>query len=224
MYLALDIETVEKPMPEDVLAEFTKNKLEALREEYQKEDTVQKHLLKSQGQFLDRWKFSREGARIICIGVYEPEVSNRWAVQSGDEEAVVRTAFNHIRSITQEGHSNVQRIFTFNGDKFDLPILLAAACRYKLKLGYPLKIFTDLMKWPLEIGLGMISLERLAAIYGVEWPETEIPGFPNPDGSQVAAMHDADGRDAGGRVAKYCADDCQVTWEIGNRIGQVFPW
>ena len=69
MYAAIDIETIERPMPQEIRHLYEEQLIEKLTQQYKKEETIKAHLVDGMQSFKDKWKFSRQGCEVICIGV-----------------------------------------------------------------------------------------------------------------------------------------------------------
>lgn len=222
--IALDIETLERPLPEGVEEQKKAEFQLAAEKAYKKEETIAAHAKEDFEKWKERWKFSRRGAQILCVGVGVLDGECRGfsighCLPSADE----KTALEFFVDVVQSLH--VTKIVTANGYGFDLPILIAAMARHGLYLPRALGKWgcVDLFKDPFEkYAASRESLESLCEIYGVEWPSDRFPtpGFSNPDGSQVAAMWEQDCLDGGTRVKNYCLADVWCTAEIYNRLSR----
>lgn len=222
-FLVLDIETLERPIPEELLAAAR----ERISGEYVKKDTIEKHVNK----WKDGWKFTRHGAQVLCVGfgvfTEEGDIVECFCKAAGDEETALTNALAYYQgAISKHFPMNpTPAIYHYNGDSFDLPILLTACVRNNLFPSTPFESaqFTDLMKYPYERFVKAEKLDNLLKLYNVRFsPSTfELEDFPNPDGSMVAEMWEKDKSDGGHRVEHYCLQDVLKTGLLAAKINQV---
>jgi DNA polymerase elongation subunit (family B) len=223
-YLVVDIETLERPMPLEMLADGIKKIEERNKGKYKNESTIQSHNAEDIDALKDKWKFSKGGAQLLAVGWLGLEDTNRghdmpsaFCTASGVESEVVKDFVGLL-----DMHKP-QYLVAYNGNGFDFPILTAAMIRNNIFPSHPMnqRNWIDLMRWPFSFhDKKYESLESLATAYQVAWPSNAIEGFPDPDGSQVAAMWQADLDDGRSkkRIEAYCTQDVTVTAEILAKI------
>lgn len=237
-YLALDIETLEKPMPPEVW-EAKRNAVEEYNKaQYKKPETIAEHIKDDLEKFKTKWKFSREGAQILCIGVgffdADGKMVDGWCEPSDNEAQVLRGFTSGFpKELTRIGGYAPgiwPTIYTFNGDGFDWPHIVRACSEHEVYLPFPLKPrhCTDLMKYPFERFCANTDLDGICALHGI--PEVpakfKLAEYPQPDGSMVAEMWNRDKLDlAAGvgtpeteRVRRYCLSD---VWKVGTLAGRI---
>lgn len=223
--IALDIETLERPLPEGVEEQKRAEFQAAAEAAYKKPETIEAHAKEDFEKWKERWKFSRKGAQILCVGVgvldgETPGFSIGFCTPSQDERVVLESLLSFLECV------HVTKVVTVNGYSFDLPILFSAMAKHGLGFSRPVGKwgYVDLLKEPYEkYSANRESLESLCEIYGVEWPADRFPtpGFSDPNGSQVAAMWEQDLADGGTRIEKYCLSDVWCTAEIYNRLSRL---
>lgn len=223
---ALDIETLERPIPEGLRAAKAKEFREKAEAAYKKQETIDAHAVEDFEKWKERWKFTRRGSKVLCVGLGMVDLEmpglrhgEFQCVCSEDEEVACHRAHDFLVKY------NPQKIVTANGYAFDLPIMMAAFARHDLGMPAPFGKwdFWDLFKDPWEkYANGCESLESLAEIYGVDFPEEALPvaDYSDPDGSMVAEMWERDKEDGKGRVCNYCLRDVWVTAEITAKIAR----
>jgi hypothetical protein len=244
MFYALDIETIEKPIPPqrfDDLFVVEKEKIDADFEgdmqkasEYKKAETVEKYIELAkekrakktelaEWKILNDWKFSREGAQIVCFcfGQLDKEGAHFGNVYSANEKDVA-LAIGCLLS-TYDG---VSPILTYNGDSFDLPHLIRMFAEHDVKLEYPInpRNFVDLMKSPFERFTKTLKMDELCELYKIDiQPQTilDMEADEPLNGSHVRKMFDLDRKDGGRRVAQYCERDVEKTLLLGQRINNL---
>lgn len=226
MYLVLDIETLEKPMPHHILEGAVKAITTKNQEQYKKPETIQSHIDEDIQNFKDKWKFSRQGAQILCIGIgyfdQNRGTSKYACFPSECEREVLVMAFKQLTEMT---YGRDFPVYTYNGDSFDWPILIRACAEHEI---YPEGKFgrtTDLIKYPFERFLSTISLDSLYDLYkgSHQMPEElTTPGFTNPTGADVAEMWEADKADGGSRIRNYCLQDVEKTGRIARVVRSIF--
>jgi hypothetical protein len=237
-FITLDIETLERPIPEHEL-EAAKAKIrEKNEEQYKKPETVEAHCNEDLEKFQERWKFSRQGAKVLCvgIGIFEGRDMVDHICCPGDSEfqMLEETALDFDRVIHAHACAECPKFYTFNGSSFDLPILASACSRNLTGITncWPLdtRQHTDLMRHPFEqyIG-GSVNLETMFKLHSIlDVPEKyQIEDFPDADGSQVVEMWEKDkarNKTIGlaSRIVRYSAQDCWKTGQIVLGLRQVF--
>ncbi len=208
--IVLDIETTPTEVPEDYIAA----KEAELREEYQREDTIQKYLAKAK----DKWKFEIGGSNPICIGMINLRENTKWVLQSTDT-ALLLTSFLDKLSTWSSYSPTTLKLVGFNLLGFDIPQLHSALCRYNINppvLGtvsaFPLRDtqILDLMYKPFGYQFTKRSLNYYLRAFGIPLKEG--------DGSLVQAMWEEDLKDNGARVSTYCMQDVERTAQLYRQI------
>lgn len=220
IHLALDIETLAKAIPESKLREAEARIGEANAKKYKKQETIDKNNAADLEAFKDKWKFSREGAQILCIGIgaFDEDglLLEDYCSAADDEKAVLQTSFEQMSEIINKLPTATfwPLIYTYNGDSFDIPHIIRASIEHGIFPEYPFnpRNITDLMKYPFERFLSARKLDDLCSMYGITTPsQFDVPDYPKADGSMVAEMWAKDKKDGGTRVDKYCMQDvCKV--------------
>lgn len=201
--LIIDIETIAKPVPQEVLDEQRK----VLAEEYKKEETIEKHLQ----DFKERYKFLPGGAEIICVGImdfqsrvskviYDPTKPTSWII---DETVLELDLY--------PGH----KFCGFNIKGFDLPVLLEHMQRFDTFLDQRKGRYDiiDLYEWAKFAGFGG-SLNKVCKMFGLE--------TKSASGDQVAFMYEQDKSDGGRRVAEYNRQDLEVEAALYRCVGRMW--
>lgn len=220
MYAAIDIETIERPIPEAVSVAYEAKLKEKLSAQYKKQETVDQHMAEDLAAFKNRWKFTRGGCEIVCVGVGlwsgskdTPHVST---FIDGGEAKIIQSA------LTWLSDNNPFKVFTYNGDAFDWPILLAKAMQYDVNLTRKIvyKDTYDLIKYPFErFQPKAVKFDELCELCGVGAQMPTLKGIEPPyDGSKVALMVELDKADGGRRVADYCAWDVAKTCLFARKL------
>lgn len=220
MYAAIDIETIERPIAEEALAAEEARLIEKLTQQYKKDETIKAHLVDGMQAYKDKWKFSRQGCQVICVGVAlwtsDRERTQVYTYYDDNERIVVNDSLKLI------SEQDPLKIFSYNGDSFDWPILLAKAMQHKVQLKRVLdpRTFYDLIKYPLErFQSKAIKFDELCALCGVGVETPVLDGIEPPyDGSKVAEMYALDKVDGGRRVAAYCSWDVMKTAMFAQRL------
>lgn len=220
--LAIDIETLERPIPEYLLTEKQEYYQKKAEGRYKKPEVIEAHATTDLEAWKANWKFTRRGAQVLCVGVAEIDHDGVcWdsigAVVDSDEAELCRMTYELLTELRP------QKIVTYNGFRFDLPILLTMFARHNRIMPGSLGKwdYIDLMKAGFEaFASESMKLDDMAELYGVEVPGDAfpVPGFPNPDGSQVAAMWEQDKLDNGTRVKNYCLQDVWKTAHIAHKV------
>lgn len=219
MYAAIDIETIEKEIPAEVLAAEEQKIIERVSRQYKQDETIKKHLVDDLAKFKEKWKFSRQGCQVVCVGV------GMWSAKgdaptvitfTGEEGVIVRDALTMITD------QRPFKIFSYNGDSFDWPILLAKAMKHDIKLQNPIdtRVLYDLIKYPLErFQSKPVKFDELCEIYGIDALAPCLDGIEPPyDGSKVAEMYTLDKHDGGQRVALYCRWDVMKVCFMAQKL------
>lgn len=240
-FLTLDIETLERPIPEHEL-EAAKAKIREKNEgQYKKPEVIEAHNQEDLEKFLERWKFSRQGSKILCVGIglwIDIDMVDHICCPSDSEFKVLEeTMYSFDTALRQHnyfGGEDCPKFYTFNGSSFDLPILASATGRNLQGISSMLlldtKRHTDLMRHPFEqyIG-GSVNLETMFKLHSIlDVPEEyQIEDFPDADGSQVVEMWEKDKAEnktvgMASRIIRYSAQDCWKTGQIVLGLRQVF--
>ena len=69
MYYSLDIETLEQPLTDTELAELESSIRLEMEGKYKKEETIFAHTQEELQKRLEKRKFTRQGARILSVGM-----------------------------------------------------------------------------------------------------------------------------------------------------------
>jgi len=151
-------------------------------------------------------------ARIVCAGVLNERDAK---AISGEESAIVSNVFSYLSD------TNRWPLVTFNGRRFDLPVLMAAALRHKLKIPRDVltlmteyryaKIPNHVDLWDVLTNFGAFSKGGLRA-----WCVGLGLGDPKKDcdGSNIESLFAAGNLT---QIEAYCLDDCRFTHELYKR-------
>lgn len=240
-HIILDIETLALPIPDDVMRVQTKKAFEAAEARFKKPEVIEAHAKEDVEAFMDRWKFSRQGARICCIGFGAVTTDCELVVNAVDGSRINGTLnspgfFDDVERNTlkyfsaaidevveEHGVFAAPGLVTFNGNVFDLPILTAALSRHDVELTtrFMPRAHIDLAQYPLErFASRKAGLGELAEIYGVDWQELAkmypVKDFEDREitGADVQEMFEKDLADIGKRVQNYCQRDIHATAKI----------
>ena len=246
-HLALDIETLAKPVPENVLHGWEVDVLrsiEQIREElsskYKKAETIEAHMQEEVDKdaaklrkMIDKWGFERQGAQILCVGVGLFDEDGAFIADSctadDDEYSAIKCFIAGLDSIIKR-HCLDQPttvIYTYNGDNFDIPHLTRALIEHHQYPSMKIKSrggIIDLMKEPYERFCGMNKLDDLYALYKLpNVPEHLLnPDFPLSTGADVARMWEADKVDMGFRVRNHCLQDVYKVGVLASHLNRIF--
>jgi len=229
---ALDIETLEKPIPVDTMAEVEAEAKKYCEKRFVKEDVIAKNIKQRVDAFRNKWKFTRHGTQILCVGIVqfkplENEILDRFCHPSDDEAEAVKASVDFLNT-NGAFFTRSSKLFTYNGSSFDIPIWAAAIGRHGAELNQVLNRYThqDLCRYPFEKDTsGKESLDSLCGIYGIESePPFELECGSPLDGSQVAKMWEMDKQDDGSRVKQYCLWDCEKLSQLVARLSRVWDF
>lgn len=250
--IALDIETIMVDAHDYVIAQHNvesgkllrklNDDVEKAKTAYKKEDTIAKHVAIAESKFEEasaelkdkierRLIGDRRFSQVVCVGLcYHSEANQlQHANFYGPDEGDVLNQFvAFLDRMSELAHYDV-KIITYNGQGFDLPILLARMARHNIRLANQInpRNIVDLAAYPYERFLGMSKLDDVADIYGVTVdctaPEYAVQDFETVDldGGYVQSMFDLDRSDGGQRVARYCSRDTAKTLGIYHAISGV---
>lgn len=200
-YIVIDIETVPRTIPDEILA-WKKKKLE---EKYVKPETVASHL----ADWVDNgWIFQPGGSRPVVVGLFD-SISNHAVALCSDDEVELGTMvadyFTRIHEATPM--AEMIKLVGFNLLSFDLPQLMATIQKANVEIDPPGKFgrydIIDLINQPFGYNAGMYSLEYYGHAYGL--------GHKSGDGKSVLENWKADLADGGSRVKDYCLKDVEIT-------------
>lgn len=199
---AIDIETLELPMDEEVFSAYEAE----VREELQREDAIQKRLEK----FKSRWKFEPGGSKLLAFGAMRIDAMDEYWICTDDEKTVVRGIQHFINEECPD------RLVAFNGDKFDFRNIAIAIARHTpfcelMSVDYKLY---DISKKPMYCEF--TSLASFAKTLGIEGK--------SGDGSQVANYWEADKANGTSMLKEYCLHgDCRIVKEAYRKLSLFYP-
>ncbi len=201
---AIDIETVERPMEESLLADFESQ----IREELVLESAIQRRI---EG-FKERWKFTIGGAEIVGVGIFsiaaQETVPFFASSVSCSEKDLIDTVARQLIAM------NPARLVAYNGNAFDFPILACAIAKYFNGFLPHMELY-DLMVKPMGRHLPRMSLNSLAKLLGV---------FGKiGDGGQVKEYYESDKFHGTNLLEKYCLDDCRIVAECYLKLAKFYP-
>lgn len=119
---------------------------------------------------------------------------------------------------------SVDRVFTYNGTRFDLPVLVAAMRRNDVRLEnrIPAHLFKDLCYEPYgKYRSDSASLDDVCATYGITLPAADLGGFSD-SGAMIADMFAADMMGVDGRsdrVPNKCSRDVRKLHAVASAMG-----
>lgn len=195
MIITFDVETI----PTEVNPEWLAEQESAIREEYVKEDTIQKYLAKAK----DSWRWEWGGSIPVAIAMVT-DTGYEWSGCSTSPKDLIEEFFGRIQNLKSMGTGNI-RLCGFNVLAFDIPVLHSAAAKYDIEL--PIKLdngsLIDLSFYPYGKARdkGRKRLNDYLRGFGIE---SKIA-----HGSEVEQMWADDLKNKTESVRQYCLDDAQ---------------